>query len=381
MNRPAIHLRPDTERKLSILSNDSRFDLACACGTGRQDARRRTTDHRWLYPVTLPDGGRTLLLRTLLSNACSGDCGYCPVRSGRDVRRCSLEPEEVVRAFMGYYRKGRATGLFLSSGVTGTADRTMEQLIRTARLLRRKEGFRGYLHLKIIPGACDAAIEESLSLASVVSLNMEAPGHERFSEICRGKDYDRDILRPLRLISRLTARGSRYSNVRQTTQFVVGAGRETDRELVRTMGKLYGTLGLDRVYFNAYQRGVGVPELPGERSPVSSADLLNREHRLYQTDFLLRKYGFESTEIPFGDGGGLSLTQDPKEVWAERHPECFPLNPNRAGRDEMLRVPGLGPVTVKRIMQYRCRNRLRSLSAVMPPGVRRTRAAGFLYFD
>ncbi|MGB2997845.1 MAG: radical SAM protein, partial [Phycisphaerae bacterium] len=359
------------QKKLERLADEARYDLSCACGTrGGPDHRRRSKDGLWLYPASVPGGGTSVLLKTLLSNACTNDCRYCPLRAGRDVRRCTLAPEEVARVFMDYFRQRKVSGLFLTSGVLRDADHTMDRIVAVARILRRRHGYRGYIHLKVIPGASDAAIEEAIALTSTVSLNVEAPTRKAFAVLASGKDYDRDIVRPMRLISRLTARGSRHARVKQMTQFIVGASDETDTDIVRATYGLYKRLGLARVYFSAYQRGLGDPSLPGERRHTGRPeDLLTREHRLYQVDWLIRKYGFKDDEIPFEPDGSLSLEADPKEVWARRHPERFPLDINRAERHELLRVPGFGPVTVNRILNIRKGGgRVRSLNDLGKPG-------------
>jgi predicted DNA-binding helix-hairpin-helix protein len=354
----------DTAEKLAVLSQDSRYDLACACATREDEHRHRSKDDRWVYPVVLPNGGMTYLFKTLLTNVCVNNCKYCPLRTGGAEKRCRLTPEELVRSFLSYYRARRVSGLFLSSAVEDNPDATMERINRSALILRRMQ-FRGYIHLKVIPGASDAAIRQSVALASAVSLNIEAPGEENFRELSSTKHYVRDILRPMELISRLTANGSPYARVRQTTQFVVGASRETDRDIIASTGKLYKKLGLSRIYFSAYQRGAGAPELPGERSTASNSDLLTREHRLYQVDWLIRKYGFEADEIPLEAGGNLSLTVDPKEMWARAHPEYFPVNVNQDDPLRLLRVPGLGQVMVDRILERRrAGSRIRSLADV-----------------
>jgi len=347
----SIRRTPDVREKLSILSRDSQYDLACSCGV-REDHRYRSEDDKWIYPIALPNGGRVFLFKTLVSNVCVNDCKYCPLRAGQDVGRFTLAPEELAKAFFEYYRARRVMGLFLSSGVIENPDKTMERINKVALLLRRND-FRGYLHLKVIPGASDAAIEEAVSLASAVSVNIETAGEESFGKLGTRKDYLEDIIRPLKLISTLTGKGSRYAKVKQTTQFVVGASDETDEEIVRYAWGLYRRLNLSRVYFSAYQRGLGEPDLPGERSLRSNDDLLTREHRLYQVDWLIRKYGFKADEIPFEPDGNLSLVGDPKEIWARRHPEFFPVHVNRADKYELLRVPGFGPVTVTRILQLR----------------------------
>jgi len=163
----------------------------------------------------------------------------------------------------------------------------------------------------------------------------------------------RDIIKPIELISRLTARGTRHENIKHTTQFVVGAAGETDKEIISYSWRLYKGLGLDRIYFSAYQRGAGLASLPGEHSQATNSELLTREHRLYQVDWLIRKYGFKADEIPLDEGGNLSLEADPKEIWARRHKEFFPVNLNTAETWQLLRVPGLGVVTLKRVLALR----------------------------
>jgi predicted DNA-binding helix-hairpin-helix protein len=372
----------NAHEKLRLLADASRHDLSCACGSrGGADHRRRGPGGVWLYPASVPRGGTSVMLKTLLSSACVNDCLYCPLRSDRDVPRCTLGPDEVAAAFMEYLRQRKVFGLFLTSGVLGSPDRTMDRMLAVAALLRRKHQFRGYLHLKIIPGASDAAIEEALGAASVVSLNVEVPKRSAFARLSSRKDYDRDIVRPIRLISRLTAPGGRYARVRQMTQFLVGASDETDRDIVQATYGLYKRLGLARVYFSAYQRGLGDPSLPGEQAVTPAQDLLTREHRLYQVDWLIRKYGFAADEIPFAPDGSLPLQADPKELWARTHPERFPLDVNRAPREELLRVPGFGPTTVGRILCLRRGGgRVASLDALGLRGRQRDRAAGYVRF-
>jgi predicted DNA-binding helix-hairpin-helix protein len=373
--------KPDTERKLRILSADAQYDLACACGTSKDEHRRRSGDGRWIYPITLPNGGKSVLFKTLISNVCMGDCKYCPLRQKSDIRRCSLSPQETARVFLDYYNRREVFGLFLSSGILGSADATMDRLNATAELLRKKHGYRGYIHLKIIPGASAAAIEESLSLASAVSLNIETPGEANLAKLSDKKKYIADIIEPIKLISRLTARGAKYSGVKQTTQFIVGAAGEADSEIVRYMWGLYKRLGLQRIYFSAYQKGLGDESLPAEKLTLDRpTDVYAREHRLYQVDFLLRKYGFTESDIVFDRSGNLSLTYDPKEAWAKQHPEQFPVNANTASRFELLRVPGLGPVTVDRILQWRMQSRLRGIEDIGKFGARLAKASQYLAF-
>ena len=373
--------RPDIQEKLEILSADAQYDLACACGTSKDEHRRRNTEGKWIYPVTLPSGGRSILFKTLASNVCTNDCRYCPLREQMDVRRVSLTPEETAKVFLDYYNMRKVFGLFLSSGVLGTPDATMDRLNGVARLLRRRHGFRGYIHLKIIPGASDAAVEEAVSLASAVSLNIETPGEENLAKLSQKKKYIRDIIEPIKLISRLTSRGSRYERVKQTTQFIVGAAGEQDAQIVKYMYGLYERLKMHRVYFSAYQRGLGDKSIAGEQvEPESKADILMREHRLYQVDFLLRKYAFTESDIIFENDGNLSLATDPKHAWALRNPDFFPVNINIASKFSLLRVPGLGPVTVKRILEQRKQSPMKTIEDAGKAGVRLEKAKKYLTF-
>lgn len=373
--------KPDTNGKLEILSTDAQYDLACACSCSKDEHRQRSDDGKWIYPVTLPNGGKSTLFKTLISNVCVNDCKYCPLRIDTDIRRCSLGVQETAKVFLDYYKQRKVFGLFLSSGVLGSADATMERLNAVARLLRKKHKFRGYIHLKIIPGASDAAIEEAISLASTVSLNIETPGAKNLTKLSDKKEYIKDIIEPIKLISRLTARGMKYEKVKQTTQFIVGAAGEPDTEIVKYMFGLYERLKMHRVYFSAYQKGLGDESIIGEQlEPETPNDVFMREHRLYQVDFLLRKYGFEESDIVFEKNGNLSLTTDPKEAWALGHPGFFPLNVNRALKLELLRVPGLGPVTVRRILERRKQARLRHIEDVGKVGVRLQKAKKYLAF-
>jgi predicted DNA-binding helix-hairpin-helix protein len=362
----------EATEKLKVLSEDSRYDLACACGTAKDEHRKRGSEGRWIYPVALPQGGYTVLFKTLLSNACANDCKYCPLRSDTDVPRCTLQPEQVASIFMDCVRKRKVSGLFLSSAVINNADYTMEKINTVARLLRYKHGFRGYIHLKIIPGASEAAIEDSLSLATAVSLNIETPGKRHSQRLSERKDYERDILGPLHLLGRLTSRGMKFSKIKCTTQFIVGASDETDSEIVGAMSDLYNRLNFKRVYFSAYQKGLGDAEIPGERMFLANpGETFMREHRLYQVDFLLRKYRFNREDIPLGADGNLRLDKDPKELWADSHPEYYPVRINRSDRETLLRVPGIGPETARRIL---CRRREGKLTGIYDLGIKGKRA-------
>lgn len=393
---------PDTRQKLEILSADAQYDLACACGCKNDERRRRGAKGSWIYPVTLPNGGSSVLFKTLVSNVCSNDCKYCPLRANQDVRRCTLNEEETVNAFLDYHKRGEVFGLFLSSGVLGTPDATMERLNRIAKILRYRRSYRGYIHLKVIPGASANAIEEAVKLSSAVSLNIETPGAKYLAKLSGKKRFLEDIVEPIKLISRLTGRGNKYERVKQTTQFIVGAADETDSEIVKYMWGLYDRLNLRRICFSAYQKigeqdsnnlfsprldssqieqsSIDNPQLPIDNRQSSIDNAFVREHRLYQVDFLLRKYGFSESDIIFDQQGNLPLDTDPKESWAKRNPQYFPVDINKASKDELLRVPGLGQISVDRILEQRKTSRIHSINDIGKSTSLLTKATDYLVF-
>jgi predicted DNA-binding helix-hairpin-helix protein len=258
----------------------------------------------------------------------------------------------------------------------------MDKINTVARLLRYKYKFRGYIHLKIIPGASDAAIEDAMSLATSVSLNIETPGRKRFAALSSKKDYDNDILHPLKLMGKLTEKNMRFSKVKCTTQFIVGASNETDSEIVDSMFDLYRRLNFKRVYFSAYQKGLGDPDIPGERQFLTNPEEpFIREHRLYQVDFLIRRYGFNNEDILLDKTGNLRLDKDPKEVWADCHPEYYPVRINTSDREALLRVPGLGPDTVRKILKVRQERWIASLEDLGMKGKRLEKVKNYVIFE
>ncbi len=339
----------NTLQKLQVLSKDSQYDLACSCGTNKDDRRKKDADGKWIYPVSLPNGGKSILYKTLLSNACQNDCKYCPLRKNTNVQRCTLSTEEIVKSFLEYQQKHKLIGLFLSSGIIQNSEVTMQKIVDVASILRKKYQYKGFIHLKAIPGASEAALEAALSLATTVSLNIETAGVNHFSKLSDKKDYLNDIIEPLKFISKMTGKGAKYSKVKSTTQFIVGASDETDSEIVKYMFGLYDRLKFNRIYFSAYQAGLGDTSIPGESKEFSLnddfSDSAMREHRLYQADFLMRQYNFKKEDFFFGNSSNFNLDKDPKEIWADNHPELYPMNINSASKEELLKVPGLGPTT------------------------------------
>jgi len=370
----AFHVEPDTRQKVEILGAAARYDL---CGEGCGSAAHRVRDDlgRWIYPAVMPDGKRIELLKVLLTNACEKDCAYCANRAGRSVRRTRLRPEELARSFDAMARKGLAKGLFLSSGIVGGGAETMEQLLQTVELVRRRYRFKGYIHLKLLPGARRDQVERAGELADRVSVNLELPSYRWLHEVAPLKERQ-ELLDPLRWATEFRARGrGQWAPAGQTTQFVVGAAEESDQELLRTASHLYGQLGLRRVYYSAFQP---VPATPLADKPATP---LWREHRLYQSDFLLRQYGFAWDELVFDGCGHLPQEVDPKVAWARAHPECYPVEVNTAPRAMLLRVPGLGPRSVRRLISARRGHRVRALGELAALGAVTAWAAPYILLD
>ncbi len=359
--------------KLDLLGAQAQYDICAACSSASQKRVRSSMD-RWIYPAVRPDGQRVPVLKLLMSNACRNDCLYCATRSGADFRRSHFQPEELARMFDEMHRTGKVRGLFLSSAVEQDPDHSMERMLAAAHIVRRKYGFRGYVHIKVLPGASRAAIEAAARLGDRISINLEAPNADRLNAIAPDKDFDRDIMQRIRWIHSLVRSPDNRCRG-HTTQFVVGAGQDSDKEIIFRTQHLYRELRLSRAYFSAYQ--------PPSRNPVLNVPPvpLMREHRLYQTDFLLRKYGFRANEIFFGDDGNLSLDVDPKAVWAELHPEYFPIEMNRATLQELLRVPGIGPVSAKRIIEQRGATKICRLAELRKMGVVTRRAAPYVLLN
>lgn len=330
----------------------------------------------FVHPAVLPNGQRIRLLKTLLSSACERDCYYCPFRAGRDFRRAAFRPEEFARLFMMLVQKGIAEGVFLSSGVAGGGVRTQDRLIETAEILRRKFGFRGYIHLKIMPGAEHAQVERAMQLADRVSVNLEAPNDSRLARLAPHKQFLTELLQPLQWmdeIRRAAPEARRWPS--SVTQFVAGGAGETDLELLNTTVYLYRQFHLSRAYYSPFQP---IPDTPLEDRPPTPA---LREHRLYQASFLLRDYGFEVEELPFEGEGMLPLHTDPKLLWARANLSEQPVEINRADRKELMRVPGIGPKGAQAILQARRREKIRNLAALRALGVHIGRAAPFVLLD
>jgi len=370
----AIRVQPDAHQKIELLGRSAQYDVCGeACGTAA--ARTRDGMGRWIYPAVMPDGKRIALLKVLLTNACEKNCDYCANRAARDVRRTRFCPDELARVFDQMVQRHLVKGLFLSSGIAGSGEKTMGRLLDTVELVRKRYHFQGYVHLKLLPGATRAQVERAGQLAQRVSVNLEAPSIQRLIQIAPQKSRD-EVLNPMRWASEFIAKGEgRWAPSGQTTQFVVGAADESDREILTTTSYLYRNLHLHRAYFSAFQP---VAHTPLEGKPFTPAW---REHRLYQSDFLFRLYHFELKDLIFDADGHLSREADPKMMWARAHPEFFPVEINRASRDTLLRVPGIGPRSAAGLLRARREHRFRNLSELKKTGAVVQHAAPYILLD
>lgn len=334
----------DLYQKISILGPSAQYDTC-----GPKDFGK-TTDIPGIYHAKV--GGKNVcrLFKVLQTNYCVNDCSYCAFRRDRSVPRVTATSGEMAQAFNSAYSRRLVDGLFLSSGIDLSPDSTMTRLLDTAHILRDKFDYKGYIHLKIMPGVSADIIEESVKLADRISVNIESPTEEDLLQLSRSKKLKSGVFYALsqirsQLVKRRLAGISKVPSV--TTQFVVGAGKEKDSDIVNMTNFLYRNFKLSRVFYSAFR--------PVERTPLEDkpAASLVREHRLYQADFLMRFYRFLPSDIPMDDRGFLSEVDDPKMIWAKSHPEFFPININNANYWKLLKVPGIGPVTARKIVNIR----------------------------
>ena len=380
--------QPTLEEKLSVLMSLAADDRE---GLPRSlpPRLRHTSEAGALRPLNIRDlrprpGMRMRLLRILMTNACSFNCHYCPMRRDRALRRSLLRPEELARIFLGAVQRGWCDGLFVTTGIPARPVQVADQLIAALELLRVRHRFSGYIHVKLVPGAEPAQIERLTALASRVSINFETPcgatlatiAPEKKLEVTLG-DFER--VRALVLREREAREHGRPADplrpggvAGMTMQFVVGATPDTDRDLIQSVARLRARGGVHHAHFSAFRP---IARTPMEHVPAAPA---LREHRLYQASHLLAAYGFSADEMPFAGGGNLPLETDPKVAWALMHPERFPIEARTAQRSELIRVPGIGPQAARRIVEERRRTTIRGLADLRRMGVITGRAAGFL---
>jgi putative DNA modification/repair radical SAM protein len=360
----------DTQAKLAILADAAKYDASCASsGTAKRDSRGGkglgSTEGMGICHAYAPDGRCISLLKILLTNSCIFDCHYCINRKSSNVRRARFTAQEVVQLTLAFYKRNYIEGLFLSSGIIRSSNYTMEQLVEVARALREDHDFRGYIHLKTIPDADPELVRLAGLHADRVSINVELPtegGLKRLAPEKSGEQIEgamgevKSAITEARDASKRFKSAPSFAPAGQSTQMIVGADTADDREIVSRASTLYNRFGLRRVYYSAFSP---IPDasavLPLQRPP------LMREHRLYQSDWLMRFYGFTPAEVgaTAGDDGMLPLDIDPKLAWALKFRERFPVDLNRAPREQLLRVPGLGTKAVDRILSSRRWRKLR----------------------
>jgi predicted DNA-binding helix-hairpin-helix protein len=361
---------PDTLTKLTRMGDVTLYEPAGdqpqlerreRAQTGRYQSHSLT---ECISNVSTPTGKKPIL-KTMLTTACERDCYYCPFRAGRtSTHRATITPDELAKGFDALQHDGKVDGLFLSSGIIKGSITTQDKLIDTAEIIRKKYRYRGYIHLKIMPGAEYDQIHRAMQLADRVSVNLEGATQERLNALAPKKDFDRELVQMLRWADQIRRDHPQERLARTVTQFVVGAVGDTDLELLATSEKLYRQAGLTRVYYSAFGP---VIQTPFENLPAVDP---KREHRLYQASFLLRDYGFDLEDMSFVGAGNLPLDLDPKRAWAEVHLRYNPVEIMTAPREQLLRVPGIGPVGADAILKARATGHLADLEDLRRLGIR-----------
>ncbi len=351
--------------KLAILADAAKYDVSCASsGSKRKNAGGLgNAEGMGICHSYTPDGRCVSLLKILLTNHCIFDCAYCPSRRSNDMPRAAFTVKEVVELTINFYRRNYIEGLFLSSGIFKDADTTMERLVRVARTLRTEHRFHGYIHLKAIPGASEELMHEAGSYADRLSVNLEIPTEKELKRVAPEKDHAQ-ALQPMNYLQRmisgfrseraLAAKPPLFAPAGQSTQLIVGATPESDHTVLRLAHSLYKEQQLKRVYYSGY-----VPISSDPRMPVMDRAPLVRENRLYQSDWLMRHYGFTVDELLDEQRPFLDLDIDPKTAYALRHPELFPVDVNTAPHETILRVPGIGTKSAGLILQARRKGSVR----------------------
>jgi putative DNA modification/repair radical SAM protein len=371
--------------KLNILADAAKYDVSCASsGSNRKNTNKglgNATSMGICHTYT-QDGRCVSLLKLLLTNYCIFDCAYCVTRKSNDIKRAAFKVQEVVDLTVNFYRRNYIEGLFLSSGIFKSADYTMERLVAVAKKLRLEENFNGYIHLKSIPGASDALMREAGLYADRLSVNIEIPTKSGLKALAPDKNHS-DFIKPMEKVKneiiqyksekKIIKSTPKYAPAGQSTQMIVGASGENDMQIMYTSNQLYKKFNLKRVYYSGY-----IPISYDKRLPVIGTEVpVLRENRLYQTDWLLRFYGFDIRELLNKSTPNLDLDIDPKLSWALRNLQLFPVDVNKADKMLLARVPGLGMLSVNKILNAR-RFRALNWDHLKTIGVKLNRACYFI---
>ncbi len=375
----SIHSTPDTFTKMTQMGDLTLFEPAGDAPQGERksvspvsfDAGRAPTQERFqsgsladcISAVSTPNGKKPIL-KTMLTTACERNCYYCPFRAGRTkTTRVTISPDDLAKGFDTLQRSGQADGLFLSSGIIKGSVTTQDKLLDTVQIIRRRYHYKGYVHLKVMPGAERDQLYRAMQLADRVSINLEGATAERLQALAPKKDFEVELLRMLTMAEQIRRDHPDERLARSVTQFVVGAVGDTDLELLSTSANLYQHAGLTRAYYSAFGP---VTQTPFENVPAVSG---TREHRLYQASFLLRDYGWEVEDLPFMGVGNLRQDVDPKQAWADEHLRRAPIEVMTAERTALMRIPGIGPVAADAILKGRKRGQLHDLNDLAKLGV------------
>ncbi len=346
----------EIDEKLMILGESGKYDVSCtSSGIGRGPLKGAlgNTAAAGICHTFTSDGRCISLLKIMLTNFCIYDCAYCVNRRSNDVKRAALTPRELADITVNFYKRNYIEGLFLSSGVIKSPDHTMELMLRAVSKLRGEYKFNGYIHLKIIPGASDILIKKAGLIADRISVNMETVYESNLKLLAPDKSAP-DISKPMSVIKRGiyeykdNEEGRLFAPAGQSTQLIVGATRENDRDIMRLSEKLYTEMKLKRVYYSSY-----IHLNSDSRLPVKADSPLIREHRLYQADWLLRFYGFKADELLDESEPFFNPVFDPKTAWALRNLDKYPVEVNTADYETLLRVPGIGVRSARRIIKAR----------------------------
>lgn len=371
--------------KLNILADAAKYDVSCSSsgGTRKNDNKGLGDSHASGICHTYTEDGRCVsLLKILLTNHCIYDCAFCVSRKSNDIERAAFTVEEVVSLTINFYRRNFIEGLFLSSGIFKNADFTMERLLKVVKKLRVEERFNGYIHLKTIPGASEELIREAGLYADRMSINLEMPTEKGLKLLAPEKSHE-DVKRPLGFVQnqivqfndekKLIKSTPKFVPAGQSTQMVIGATPETDKDIMHTADAFYKNFSLKRVYYSGY-----IPISHDNRLPlIGTQPPLIRENRLYQTDWLMRFYGFNVNELLNDANPHLDVDIDPKLSWALRNLQFFPIDINVAAYKMILRIPGIGVSSAKKIVQARKFGKLR-IDQLKKIGVAYNRAKHFI---
>jgi len=375
------------KQKLSVLSDAAKYDVSCSSSGSKRANKNKglgDTNGMGICHTYTEDGRCVSLLKILLTNVCIYDCAYCVSRKSNDVKREAFTVKEVVDLTINFYRRNYIEGLFLSSGIFKNADYTMERLVRIAKKLRTEEKFNGYIHLKTIPGCSNELMHEAGLYADRVSVNIELPTESGLKLLAPDKKRE-DMIKPMQYVKntllqvkderKVIKSTPKFVPAGQSTQMIIGATPETDRQIILTANHFYTNMNLKRVYYSGY-----VPVLADSRLPATTMQVpMLRENRLYQADWLMRFYGFKADEILEAEHPDLDTEIDPKLAWALRNMDQFPVDVNKADLHMILRVPGIGLHSARKIVAARKFNKLNA-EQLKKLGIALNRAKYFLHW-